>query len=124
MGGEFFSSSLWFNTHICTDKLFFADWFKHCIHIVGDMININGNILSLLEIKNLKNFPINFLNYFTFKKLVWKSLYTYQQNNVFNFEKPYIPFHIKTLITKEYGHKLVYFHLQQSLKNIPRSEIK
>ena len=121
---DIFSSSLWFNTHIGTDKLFSPDWFKHGIHIVGDIININSNILSLLEVKNRYNFPVNFLNYFAIKKLVQKFLDTYQQNNIFNFENPYIPFHIKTLITKEYGHKLMYSQLQQTLNKISKSEIK
>ena len=58
---DIFSSSLWFNTHIGTDKLFFPDWFKHGIHIVGDTINVNGNILSLLEVKNRYNFLVTFL---------------------------------------------------------------
>ena len=31
---------------------------------------------------------------------------------------------MKSLITKEYGHKLMYFQLQQTLNKIPRNERK
>ena len=35
------SSSLWLNTHISIDNLFFPDWFKHSIYSIGDIIHTN-----------------------------------------------------------------------------------
>ena len=58
---DILSSSLWFNSHIGTEHLFFPDWFKHGIYSIGDIVHTNGNILSLQEIKIRYDFPINVL---------------------------------------------------------------
>ena len=118
------SSSLWFNTHIGTDNLFFPDWFKHGIYSIGDIIHTNGNILSLPEMKNRYNFSINFLNYFTVKKVLQNFITLYQQSNTFGFQRPFIPFHIKDLLLPGSGHKSVYFQLQQKINKPRKNELK
>ena len=118
------SSSLWFNTHIGTDNLFFPDWFKHGIYSIGDIIHTNGNTLSLPEMKNRYNFSINFLNYFTVKKVLQNFITLYQQSNTFGFQRPFIPFHIKDLLLPGRGHKSVYFQLQQKINKPRKNELK
>ena len=111
------SSSLWFNTHIGTDNLFFPDWFKHGIYSIGDIIHTNGNILSLPEIKNRYNFSINFLNYFTVKKVL-QNFTLYQQCITFDF--PFIPFHMKDLLHPGRGHGFCLF--TTTTENKPRKK--
>ena len=118
------SSSLWFNTHIGTDNLFFPDWFRHGMYNIGDIIHTNGNILSLPEMKNRYNFSINFLNYFTVKKVLQNFITLYQQSNTFGFQRPFIPFHIKDLLLPGRGHKSVYFQLQQKINKPRKNELK
>ena len=74
--------------------------------------------------KNRYNFSINFLNYFTVKKVLQNFIIPYQQSNTFGFQRPFIPFHIKDLLLPGHGHKSVYFQLQQKINKPRKNELK
>ena len=53
-------SSVWFNPHISNNKLYFSDWYKSGISVVDDIINEEGILYSLDELRQRYNFNINF----------------------------------------------------------------
>ena len=61
---EITQSCLWYNT-----KLYFPDWYKHNIYLVGDVIDPEGNILSFEDITEKYNSKPNILDYYRLRKL-------------------------------------------------------
>ena len=122
---DIFCSSLWYNTHVGTGNIFFPDWFKHGIRIVGDVIDESGVFLTLSELKNLYNFPVNFLNYLTIKHKVQDFIASSKQETAaFDCQRPYIPFHLKTLASMQCGSKPIYLQLQSKNHYPSQNETK
>ena len=63
------STSIWFNRYIATNNLYFSDWYKHGILVIGDIVNLEGNMFTLDELRQKFKFKIKFLNYLTVKNL-------------------------------------------------------
>ena len=67
------SSSIWLNAHLGSEKIYYVNWYKSGIHVVGDIVNPQGHILTLEEIKTKFGLRTNYLNYFTVRSLVNKT---------------------------------------------------
>ena len=83
-------TSIWLNKPLGTENIYFADWFRNGIHVIGDIIKQDGHILTLDEIKTRYMFNPNYLNYFTIRGLVKRFI---EQNHVSHrsdFCQPYI----------------------------------
>ena len=50
--------------------MYFVNWYKSGIHVVGDIVNPQGHILTLEEIKTKFGLRTNYLKYFTVRSLV------------------------------------------------------
>ena len=61
--------SLWYNTNLNFE--YRKDWERMGYRLVGDILNNEGQLLSLEEMRN-RNFKINFLDYFKIKKRINK----------------------------------------------------
>ena len=109
---DIFCSSIWYNFHLGTRDIFFPDWYKHGVRIIGDVIDEHGNFMTLSALKHHYNFQINFLNYLTIKQKVQNFIASSQQERVLHFERPYIPFHMKTLALNDHRSKPIYLQLQ------------
>ena len=81
-----------------TEDIYFHDWAKKGINMVSDIANTEGILLSLSELKEMYCLNINFLNYFTVSGLVKKFIIVNKKEDSFDVLKPYIPFHVKTII--------------------------
>ena len=53
------STSIWFNPCIATNNLYFSDWYKHGILVIGDIVNLEGNMFTLDELRQKYKFKIN-----------------------------------------------------------------
>ena len=95
---DIFTSCIWYNSKLATNKTFFPDWYKKVIYILGDILNENGRVMTLEEMNQKYHININFLNYFTIRRLVSNYSKKSQKTNDFSFTRPYIPFHIQLFI--------------------------
>ena len=50
-------------------KIYFVDWFKHGVCIVGDIVNSECKIMTLEQMKTKYKFSVNILNYHSVKSL-------------------------------------------------------
>ena len=50
---DIMSTSIWFNPCIATNNLYFSDWYKHSILVIGYIVNLEGNMFTLDEGKNI-----------------------------------------------------------------------
>ena len=93
-------SILWYNVQISKKMLYYPDWFKGGINIIGDIVNHELSIYSITELEQMYNININFLNYLTINKCVTEFIRKSECENTLNFARPYIPFHLKPIISK------------------------
>ena len=66
--------------------------------MVSHIVNTEGIVLSLSEVKEMYCLNINFLDYFTVSSLVKKFIIVNKTEDNFDVLKPCIPFHVKTII--------------------------
>ena len=95
---DMLNNSLWYNSKLGTEDIYFPDWAKKDINMVSDIVNTEGTLLSLSEVKEMYCLNINFLNYLTVSSLVKKFIIVNKKEDSFDVLKPYIPFHVKTII--------------------------
>ena len=117
-------TSIWLNKSLGTEKIFLANWFKHGIQVVGDILNSEGNIFPLEEIEKKFNFTVNALNYFTMRALTKKYISMNGKDINFDFRRPHIPMHIRALLGSSTKSKHVYLKLQQNESCIQKHEQK
>ena len=108
------SSSIWLNAHLGSEKIYFANWYKSGLHVVGDIVNHQGHILTLEEIKTKFHLRTNYLNYFTVRSLVKKYIEKNCTGFNFDFVRPYVPLCIRILLGSGTGSKNIYQVLQES----------
>ena len=110
---EDMSSSIWFNPNISQSNLFFPDWCKNGIYVIADIIDEEGNVCSLDKLRQRYGFHINFLNYITVRKSVKKIIGDNKIDNNFQLIRPYVPFHMKALLTSNKISKSLYTKFAQ-----------
>ena len=62
------TSSILYDTKFGTEKIFF-DWYKNGIHIIGNIVDPEGKLMTFEQIRAKYKFPLNILNYYTVKNL-------------------------------------------------------
>ena len=77
-------SSIWFNPNIFKQNLFLPDWCQNGIYVIGNIINGEGGVCSLDELRQRYGFHINFLYYITVKKSVKKFIEDNKIDNNFD----------------------------------------
>ena len=86
---------------------------------VGDVIDLNGNFVTLSDLKKTYNIQrINFLEYFRVKILVQSFLKRYRTDSPLLFSQPCLPHHLSILYTRIQGAKVFY-----SVLNQPKSDM-
>ena len=95
---DIWSNCLWYNNKLGTQNICFQDWVNMGINFVSDMLNENGSVLSLNEMKQVYHSNINFLNYYAISGLVKKFISKNKKGDKLDILKPYIPFHVKTIV--------------------------
>ena len=78
--------SLWLNKPLGTENIHFVDWVNAGIHVVGDIIKQDGQILTLDEMKTIFGFRVNYLNYSTVRGLVKGFLEQNPMKTTFDFD--------------------------------------
>ena len=96
------------NPKISKFNIFFADWFKHGIHLISDIVDEQGVVVNLELLKQKFNFNVNFLNYLTIRKCITEFIKNNQSGVNFSCAKPCIPFHIRSLISTVKASKIFY----------------
>ena len=90
-------SCLWYNTKLSSMTLYFPDWYKHNIYLVGDVIDPEGNILSFEDITEKYNFKPNISYYYRLRKLVGIFINKYKDRDSFLYTRLPYPLHMKSL---------------------------
>ena len=116
-------SSIWLNKSIGTEKIYFSDWFSNGVHVVGDIVNSDGSIIPIEEIKLQYGFSPNFLNYITVRSLVKKFIDTNGNGTIFKLTRPYVPICLRPLL-KPCGSRTIYQVFQQNHNTIFQNELK
>ena len=116
-------SSIWLNKPVGTEKLYLSDWFSNGVHVIGDIINPDGSIISIEEIKHQYGFSPNFLNYITIRTLVKKFIDKTGNGTIYNFPRPHIPVYLRPLL-KSCGSRTIYQVFQQNHNISSQNEIK
>ena len=117
-------SCIWFNYQITKDKLFFYTWFKNGIVAVGDILDTNGKIMDLNVLKDKYNFNINILNYLSVKQIINNFVNQNKKGNTYNYERPFLPFHVTILNPSKNKNKEFYQKLNMSEPISPLCETK
>ena len=123
---ELLRNCIWYNSQISKNTIFFPDWYKKGIYLVNDIINTEGKILSIRDLKYKFNINVNILNYYTIKAKI--ELYTskYRLLGNLTLERPTYPFHLDVLLKAKSGSKNYYhaFNNAEALNDNPTCEIK
>ena len=86
-------NTLWYNSEILENTLFFSKWYKKGILLVADIIDSDFRILSLRDLKNKFNIHINILNYYTVRTKINSSQEKSSPMKNWNLERPVYPDH-------------------------------
>ena len=97
---QMFRSCIWYNSDISKNTLFFPDWYKNGIYLVGDIMSANDNILSIAELKSKFNFNPNILNNYSIKLKVKSFISKQQSLSKWSYIKPTYPFHLDVLVKR------------------------
>ena len=92
---------MWYNSEISKNPLFFPDWFKKGTYMVSDLMNTNGKILNIEELRTKYKFNPNILNYFTLKVKTFLSKHRFSKNCT--IQEPSYPIHLKILFSSKRG---------------------
>ena len=69
---DILTSSIWYYTKFGTEKIFFFDWYRNGIHIIGEIVDPKGKLMTFEQMRAKYKFPLNILNYYTVKKICTK----------------------------------------------------
>ena len=115
-------SCLWYNTKLSSMTLYFPDWYKHNIYLVGDVIDPEGNILSFEDITEKYNFKPNILDYYRLRKLVGIFINKYKDRDTFLYIRPPYPLHMKSLGSLSKGCKSLCKMLQEKAEPLYKTK--
>ena len=123
---ELLRNCIWYNSKISKNTIFFPDWYKKGIYLVNDIINTEGNVLSIRDLKNKFNINVNILNYYTIKAKIEIYMSKYRLLGNLTLERPTYPFHFDVLFKVKSGCKNYYHVLNNAaaLNDNPTCEIK
>ena len=102
--------------------LYFPGWYKHNIYLVGDVIHLEGNILSFEDIAEKYNFKPNILDYYRLRKLVDIFFNKYNDRDTFLYTRPSFPLHMKSLGSLNKGCKSLCKMLQRKAEPLCKTK--
>ena len=105
---DIMQSPLWFNPQILEQTLYLSTWKTKGICIVGDIVNKDGNILPIGELKNKYQLRNIEFDYYRVRSLVRSFIKKFRQGEQFEICRPCLPTHIKTIFHKSKGSRKFY----------------
>ena len=63
-------SSIWYNNFMSKNNMYLQTWSKSGINVVGDVVDPEGQLLRMDDMKQKFDMNINFLHYYMVKKIV------------------------------------------------------
>ena len=99
---EYITQPLWYNKYlqIGNKPTFDRDWYDNGIKYINDMIDDNGDILTLQTLQMRYNFTPNIMMYLGIKHALQVDIrrFNFTRDEVVN-QRPFIPFQLKVLLT-------------------------
>ena len=87
-------SAIWYNNQISKELLFLPKWHKNGIHVVGDVLDKDGEIFTKDHLQKLFNIDLLDFDYYRVKSLIQKFKNKVKFEKPFYFHRPYTPAHI------------------------------
>ena len=105
---EILRNCIWYNPDISKNTLYFPDWYNKGIHLVSDIVDTDGQILSLMELSSKFNLKVNLLNYYTMKAKIqlFTSKYRHSRNSI--IQRPIYPKHLDVVFKSTKGSRVFY----------------
>ena len=117
-------SSLWFNSQISKKEMFFPDWSLKGIKTVADLLDPDGNVITIESLRKTYKFTPNILNYYTMKSLTSNFVKRYRNGNNFTISRPFVPFHSAILLSPNCRSKSFYQTLLETDRVEPCNKSK
>ena len=118
---------LWYNKNIKIDyrPVFYKDWYQKGIHIIADLLNENGEMLSFEDVCRKYNLDVEMMKFNGIVSSVNKylKLFTKNEHTANSMIYPYIPQNIEIFIKHEKGIK-DFYKVLNSNHSIPTNKEK
>ena len=121
---EITQTCLWYNSQLSKESICFPKWYQHHIYVVGDIIDTDGKVMKVEDIKSKYNFNPNILDYYRVKKLMERFINKNKKGGKFETFRPTYPCHLKFLGKPTKGCKQFYQILKDSCTNTPLCKLK
>ena len=118
------NSSIWFNKQLGARYTFYLNWSRKGINVINDIIDNRGNVLSQDTLTERYKININFLHYYSIKRLVKAFIEKHKKGNNFVCTKPYVPFHLKIIMNSMKNKREIYEAMSDFEADQPGNEIK
>ena len=99
------SVPLWYNKDISQENMYFANWAANGVLFPADIIQEDGNLMTLTDIQTHFDLSINFLDYYRVRLNLEKFI---KHTNIENFQikKPFLPYYLKFVCGNVKSNKL------------------
>lgn len=114
---ELLHSPLWYNPQVISHPMFIQKWFEKGIHTIGDMLDLNYQVLNMNQIVNKFNTaPIDYLTFHRIKTGVVNILRQFDPiiYNDSDYTQPIWPYYIRIPLQNKKGIKTIYKHLNKN----------
>ena len=111
---DILSTSLWYNPLLSKTELFFPKWYNRGIVTVGDIVDVNGNVLEQKDLEKKFDLPsINILDYYRVKILTNVFVKKHRKEDLFTVALPTIPKSLTVLILNKKGNRGIYDYINK-----------
>ena len=114
---DIMNTCFWYNSKITKEPLFFQNWYKNGITLIGDITDRDGKVKPIKDLIKCYSLNINILDYFRVKHLVQNFIDKFKLRDTFTYAKPSYPFHLQILSKAKKGCKDFYNVLMQNVEN-------
>ena len=115
---DLFSSPLWYNSKMSCHDMYIPIWFQKGIKTISDIINPNGLIMTMDEVKHQYSFStINPLHYLRVKHNVKQYIKKYKFDEKYIVQRPFVPSHIVPIWKNKKGVSAFYKTLTKHNEN-------
>ena len=101
------------------ELLYLPKWHKNGIHVVGDVLDKDGEIFTKDHLQKLFNIDLLDFDYYRVKSLIQKFKNKVKFEKPIYFHRPYIPAHVKILFNQVKGSRVFY---QQYIKDLYKTD--
>ena len=116
---DIMKSPIWYNHLISNYPLYIRNWDKVGIKFVSDIVDKNGNVLSIENLNHKYNTEFQIFDYIRVKGLVKKFIETRKSGDAFEIDLPYIPQNLLTICKSSKGTRDIYKTLRSKVENNP-----